>query len=136
MELRQQIGARFRWAGSPSGGLQQQLLLSVGFRDLGEKRIGRNKMLLQIGSLTPDRMPLLSDLPYTTNPSAKCGCNLPAVSKALGLAPLPISSQTEKQGGGLRRFHALPGRAVPAEPGLPRCCSERPDPAYLTGAPT
>lgn len=58
-------------------------------RNLWEKSFGRDKMILQIRYLTLDWMSLLSDSPYNPNPSAKCGCNWPAASKAHGQTPLP-----------------------------------------------
>lgn len=67
------------------------------FRDAGEKRFGRAKMLLEISHTSRTGGTCrISALPYTTDPSGECGCNLPAASKALGLAPLGASSRAEK----------------------------------------
>lgn len=58
----------FRGAGSPSGGLQQQLLLP-GFIGLGEESFGRAKTLRQIQNFTPDWISLLFALPRNPKPS-------------------------------------------------------------------
>lgn len=109
-------------------------------RDLWEKRFGRAKMLLQIRSLTPGWMSLLSDLPYKPKPSAKCGCNSPAASKAHGQTPLPPPPQQksrEKRWGCFCALDIGPGvakQAVPSGSGDSFLDFAQKDttPAYLT----